>query len=129
MAIVKVTPELVAKALDATNWQAVDAQTDDDIARNVADDPDAAPILTDGETAATIARTVRKRLGLSQAEFAARFHVPVGTPRDWEQNRRQPDAPALAYLRVIAREPEMVARALVAAVDAPQTPSNLDSDE
>jgi putative transcriptional regulator len=115
MAIVKVTPELVAKALDATNWQAVDAQTDDDIARNVADDPDAAPILTDGETAAAIARTVRKRLGLSQAEFAARFHVPVGTLRDWEQNRRQPDAPALAYLRVIAREPEMVARALVAA--------------
>ena len=48
MAIVKVTPELVAKAVDATNWQAVDAQTDDDIARNVADDPDAAPILTDG---------------------------------------------------------------------------------
>ena len=115
MAVVKVTPELVAKALDATNWQAVDAQTDDDIARNVADDPDAAPILTDGETAAAIARTVRKRLGLSQAEFAARFHVPVGTLRDWEQNRRQPDAPALAYLRVIAREPEMVARALVAA--------------
>jgi putative transcriptional regulator len=115
MAIVKVTPEQVAKALDATNWQAVDAQTDDDIARNVADDPDAAPILTDGETAATIARTVRKRLGLSQAEFAARFHVPVGTLRDWEQNRRQPDAPALAYLRVIAREPEMVARALIAA--------------
>jgi putative transcriptional regulator len=115
MAIVKVTPELVAKAVDATNWQAVDAQTDDDIARNVADDPDAAPILTDGETAAVIARTVRKRLGLSQAEFAARFHVPVGTLRDWEQNRRQPDAPALAYLRVIAREPEMVAKALVAA--------------
>jgi putative transcriptional regulator len=80
-----------------------------------AGDPDAAPILTGGETMATIARTVRKRLGLSQAEFAARFHVPVGTLRDWEQNRRQPDAPALAYLRVIAREPEMVARALVAA--------------
>jgi putative transcriptional regulator len=115
MAIVKITPELVAKAVDATNWQAVDAQTDDDIARNVADDPDAAPILTDGETAAAIARSVRKRLGLSQAEFAARFHVPVGTLRDWEQNRRQPDAPALAYLRVIAREPEMVAKALVAA--------------
>jgi putative transcriptional regulator len=58
---------------------------------------------------------VRKRLGLSQAEFAARFHVPVGTLRDWEQNRRQPDAPAFAYLRVIAREPDMVARALIVA--------------
>ncbi len=115
MAIVKVTPELVATALGTTDWQAVDEQTDEDIARNVAGDPDAAPILTYGETAAAIARTVRKRLGLSQAEFAARFHVPVGTLRDWEQNRRQPDAPALAYLRVIACEPDMVARALVVA--------------
>ncbi len=93
----------------------MDAQTDEDIARNVAADPDAAPILTGGETAAAIARAVRKRLGLSQAEFAARLHVPVGTLRDWEQNRRQPDAPALAYLRVIAREPDMVARARAAA--------------
>ena len=62
--------------------------------------------------AAAIARSVRKRLGISQAEFSARYHVPIGTLRDWEQNRKQPDAPALAYLRVIAREPDMVARAL-----------------
>jgi putative transcriptional regulator len=114
MAIVKVTPEIVAKAIAETDWRAVDAQTDEDIARNVAGDPDAAPILADGEIAAAIARGVRKRLGLSQAAFAARFRVPLGTLRDWEQGRRQPDAPALAYLRVIAREPEMVARALVA---------------
>jgi putative transcriptional regulator len=115
MAIVKVTPALVEKALRETDWRALDAQTDEDIARNVAGDPDAAPILTDAETAAAIVRTVRSRLGLSQAAFAARFHVPVGTLRDWEQSRRQPDAPALAYLRVIAREPEMVARALAVA--------------
>jgi putative transcriptional regulator len=115
MAIVKITPERVARAMRETDWGAIDAQTDEDIARNVASDPDAAPILTEGETAAAIARTVRKRLGLSQGEFAARFHVPVGTLRDWEQGRRQPDAPALAYLRVIAREPEMVAKALVSA--------------
>jgi putative transcriptional regulator len=115
MSIVNVTPELVAKALADTDWPAIDAQSDDDIARNVAQDPDAPAILTDGETAAAIARTVRKRLGLSQSQFAARFHIPVRTLCDWEQNRRQPDAPALAYLRVIAREPDMVARALVVA--------------
>jgi putative transcriptional regulator len=78
----------------------------------VAEDPEAAPILSAAETASALARTVRKRLGISQAEFAARYHVPIGTLRDWEQNRKQPDAPALAYLRVIAREPVMVARAL-----------------
>jgi putative transcriptional regulator len=112
MATVKVTPAIVQQALQETDWAAIDAQTDEDIARHVADDPDAAPILTAAGTAAAIARTVRKRLGISQTEFSARYHVPIGTLRDWEQNRKQPDALALAYLRVIAREPDMVARAL-----------------
>ena len=115
MAIVKVTPEIIARAIQQTDWAAQDAKTDADIAREVAANPDAAPILTDAQTASAIARTVRQRLGLSQAAFAARYHVPVGTLRDWEQNRKQPDAPALAYLRVIAREPEIVAKALVGA--------------
>lgn len=44
--------------------------------------------------------------------FAARLHVPIGALRDWEQNRRQPDAPAPANLPVIACEPEALARAL-----------------
>lgn len=112
MAIVKITPALAARSVIETDWPALDAKSDTDIARAVAADPDAPPILTGAAAAAAIVRTVRARLGLSQAAFAARFHVPVGTLRDWEQNRRQPDAPALAYLRVIAREPEMVARAL-----------------
>jgi putative transcriptional regulator len=112
MATVKVTPALVQQALRETDWAAVDAQSDADIARHVAEDPDAAPILTAAQTAAAIARAVRQRLGISQAEFSARYRVPIGTLRDWEQNRKQPDAPAMAYLRVIAQEPEMVARAL-----------------
>jgi putative transcriptional regulator len=109
---VKVTPAMVEQALQKVDWAAIDAQTDEDIARNVADDLDAAAILSEAETASAIARSVRKRLGISQAEFSARYHVPIGTLRDWEQNRKQPDAPALAYLRVIAREPGVVARAL-----------------
>jgi len=112
MATVKVTPAIVRRALRETDWAAIDAQSDKDIARNVADDPDAAPILTEAETASALARTVRKRLGISQVEFAARYHVPIGTLRDWEQNRKQPDTTALAYLRVIACEPKMVERAL-----------------
>ncbi len=115
MAIVKVTPEMVAMAISQTDWASLDALSDEDITSSAANDPDAAPILTGAQTAAAIARTVRKRLGLSQSQFAARYHVPLGTLRDWEQNRRQPDAPALAYLRVIAREPEVVAKALESA--------------
>lgn len=59
-------------------------------------------------------RTLRRALGLTQEEFAARFHIPIGTLRDWEQGRTEPDQPARAYLKVIARDPEGVRRALVA---------------
>jgi putative transcriptional regulator len=74
---VKVTSAMVQQALRDTNWAAIDAQTDEDIARNVADDPDAAPILSEAETASAIARAIRKQLGISQAEFSARYHVPT----------------------------------------------------
>jgi putative transcriptional regulator len=112
MATVKVTPEMVEQALAETDWAKVDAMTDEDIERQVAENPDAAPILSDAEAAAALARAVRLRLGLSQREFAARYRIPLGTLRDWEQNRKAPDQTAWAYLRVIAREPEVVARAL-----------------
>ncbi|GIL02696.1 MAG: transcriptional regulator [Alphaproteobacteria bacterium] len=60
-------------------------------------------------------RAIRARLGLSQPAFAARFGLPVGTVRDWEQGRAVPDQAARVLLRVIEREPEAVARALRAA--------------
>ena len=57
-------------------------------------------------------KAIRGRLGLSQASFAARFGFRVGTIRDWEQNRRQPEGPARVLLTVIDREPKAVERAL-----------------
>lgn len=50
--------------------------------------------------------------GLSQAEFAQRFGIPLETLGDWERHRSEPDATVLALLRTIEREPEAVARAL-----------------
>src|ERR1700731_733962 len=47
-------------------------------------------------------KTLRRALGLTQEEFAARFQIPIGTLRDWEQGRAEPDQPARAYLKVIA---------------------------
>lgn len=58
-------------------------------------------------------KTLRRALVLTQEEFAARYHIPLGTLRDWEQGRTEPDQPALAYLTVIARDPEGVQRALL----------------
>ena len=57
-------------------------------------------------------KAVRKRLGLSQTAFAARFGVSIGTLRDWEQKRRRPEGPARVLLTVIDREPKAVDRAL-----------------
>ena len=56
--------------------------------------------------------TLRRRLRLTQEEFSARFAIPLGTLRDWEQRRSAPDATAQAYLKVIAADPDCVARAL-----------------
>ena len=58
------------------------------------------------------AKIIRRALALTQEEFAARFHIPLGTLRDWEQGRTEPDQPARAYLAVIAHDPESVRRAL-----------------
>jgi putative transcriptional regulator len=69
MATVKVTPEIVERAIDQTDWVAQDALTDEDIARQIASNPDAAAVLTDAETAASIVRIVRKHLG----NLAGRF--------------------------------------------------------
>ena len=53
-----------------------------------------------------------QRLGMTQAEFAAAFHLPVTTLRDWEQHRSVPDAPARALLLAIERDPEAMRRLL-----------------
>jgi putative transcriptional regulator len=57
-------------------------------------------------------KSMRRALGLTQEEFSARFKIPPGTLRDWEQGKVEPDHAARAYLTVIARDPEAVRRAL-----------------
>ncbi|MGA3095980.1 MAG: helix-turn-helix domain-containing protein [Bryobacteraceae bacterium] len=58
------------------------------------------------------AKIIRRALDLTQEEFAVRYHIPLGTLRDWEQGRAEPDQPARAYLTLIARDPDRVNRIL-----------------
>jgi len=58
------------------------------------------------------AKIIRRALDLTQEEFAARYHIPLGTLRDWEQGRAEPDQPTRAYLTLIARDPHHVHRML-----------------
>lgn len=55
---------------------------------------------------------LRHSLGLTQAEFAAKFCISLGTLRHWERGDRKPHGPALALLHVVAKEPQAVLRAL-----------------
>ena len=57
-------------------------------------------------------KVLRQRLGMTQAEFAQAFHLPITTLRDWEQQRSVPDAPARALLLAIERDPEVMQRLL-----------------
>jgi putative transcriptional regulator len=60
-------------------------------------------------------KKIRDTLNLTQDEFAVAFEVPVGTVRNWEQGRRQPEGPARALLRVVEKNPTVVIKALLPA--------------
>ena len=100
-----------------TDWDRVRAMTDEDVYAAALADPDAQPIPpgTDEDLARiglyriVNTKKLRDRLGLTQDAFAARYRIPVGTLRDWEQGRKFPDAPARAYLTVIEKDPNVVA--------------------
>ncbi|MGB8535224.1 MAG: helix-turn-helix domain-containing protein [Acidobacteriaceae bacterium] len=97
------------------DWSRLDAMTDKKAHAAALNDPDGRP-LTEADFArlrrVPRVRTLRRALALTQEEFAARYHIPLGTLRDWEQGRSEPDQPAKAYLTVIARDPQGVERAL-----------------
>lgn len=79
----------------------LDATDEADIARHKAQDDDEAALET-----ARYVQGLRVRLNLSQASFAKKLGVPVGTIQNWEQGKREPQGPARALLRLIDRMPE-----------------------
>jgi putative transcriptional regulator len=103
-----------------TDWDFVNALTEEQLYAAALSDPDSQPIPAGSEDdlfrlglkRIVNTKKLRDRLGLTQEEFAARYRIPVGTLRDWEQGRKRPDAPARAYLTVIARDPHAVASLL-----------------
>ncbi len=89
----------------------IDATTEADIRRHMiedGEDPDA-PLP---EHDIIMPDLIRKKLGMSQPEFAATFGIPVATLRNWEQNRVAMDPATISLLRIIANEPKAAMRAL-----------------
>jgi len=114
--ISQVLPDGTTRPLpDRTDWTRVDAMSEEEVEAAAMADADAKPMTPEQLAQAKPVprvRTLRRALGLTQEEFAARYHIPLGTLRDWEQGRTEPDQPARAYLKVIASNPEEVSRAL-----------------
>jgi putative transcriptional regulator len=93
----------------------VEPMSEAEVEAAAASDPDNPPLTPErlaGFRRVSRVKTLRRALGLTQEEFAARYHIPLGTLRDWEQGRSEPDQPARAYLVVIARAPQKVAELL-----------------
>jgi putative transcriptional regulator len=106
------------------DWSRFDAMTNEEAYAAALADPDAQPVTA--QNAHLMKETgglprIRILMRLSQEAFARKFRIPLGTLRDWEQHRKFPDAAARAYLKVIARNPKMVAESLgtEASSDAP----------
>ncbi|HZZ22383.1 MAG TPA: helix-turn-helix domain-containing protein [Roseiarcus sp.] len=105
------------------DWSRLDAMTEEQRRAAALADPDAQP-LSDADMArmrlTPRLKIIRRALGLTQEEFAARYQIPLGTLRDWEQGAKQPDHAARAYLRAIAGDPVGVQRALHTPVRQPE---------
>ena len=102
--------ELMARNPDV-DLAKVDATTEEDIRRHMRQegyDPDEEVRAEDIISPAFI----RKRLGMSQRQFAETIRVPVATLQNWEQGRTPMDPSARSLMTILAREPKAALRAL-----------------
>lgn len=102
-------------AMSAEELTRLDAMTDAQVEEAAWTDPDAYPLsgsaLNEFERVPDV-KAIRQHLNLSQREFARQFHLSLSSIRDWEQGRFQPDQAARTLLKVIARIPDEIRKAL-----------------
>jgi len=107
------TLEAIAGSRPDIDLAKVDATTEDDIRRHMSEEGYDYDEPVDAEDIISPA-AIRKRLGMTQRQFAAAIHVPVATLQNWEQGRTLMDPSARALMTILAREPEAALRALSA---------------
>jgi putative transcriptional regulator len=90
----------------------LDATTEEDIRRHMIEDGEDPDAELPNFERVVLPQDVRKKLGMTQTRFAELLGVPVGTLRNWEQNRFVLEPAARTLLKLIDREPEAALRAL-----------------
>jgi len=111
--------EEARRSANKADWARIDAMTDEDIARQIAEDPNVAPDMSEALERGEFVRLhivnvlgIRARMGLSPEAFAERFGLDPAELKEWEAMGGVPDEAIRTYLRVIEREPDAVARAV-----------------
>src|SRR5665213_94865 len=98
----KTSSKAARDALAATDWRKIDVMTDEDIARQIASNPDAAPDMAPEVDV----RAIRRAAGMAQAQFAAAYEFSIRTVQEWERGAKNPGGPARTLLRAIKADPE-----------------------
>ena len=97
----------------AATQKRYDETSDDDIGRHMQKDGYDPDRQSPADARLTVSvKLMREKLRMTQAELSALLHVPLGTLRNWEQNRFSIDPAVQALLLVLYREPEAALRAL-----------------
>ena len=102
----RMTLEQVRDATPRVDRAKLDATTEEDIRRHMIEDrydPDAEP----GPAEMTVLpQAARRKLNMTQEQFAAALRIPASTLRNWEQGRVRPDPAARSLLLIAYKKPE-----------------------
>jgi len=113
MAVVRKSLKSIKAAKPRMNRAKIAATTARDIRRHMREDGESLAHTPRVEDVIT-PQVVRKRLGMTQDQFAQALRIPVATLRNWEQGRNAIDPAARALLIVVARNPKTALAALAA---------------
>jgi len=106
MAIVHRSLDDIRAARPKVDRARIAATTEEDIRRHQIEDGESPDAPFVGFEPNVLAQAVRRKLNMTQEEFAAALHIPIGTVRNWEQGRVTPDPAARSLLLIAYRQPE-----------------------
>jgi putative transcriptional regulator len=113
MAVVRRTLESIRRLKPRTDRSKIRATSEADIRRHRREDDQGADGLS-GFSPVIPPQMLRKKLGMTQDQFARALRIPVSTLRNWEQGRVLPDPAARSLLAIVAKNPAAALKALAA---------------
>ena len=117
MAVVRKSLEEIRAGRPRVDKAKIEATTEEDIRRQAIEDGEDPDAPLTGFELAVPPQVIRRRLGMTQEEFARALRVPLATLRNWEQGRYALDPAARSLLTIVARDPERALRALADGAD------------